>query len=325
MILRFVGELLLVAGLALWPAMAQQRIGSLAVTHRFPTEEFVQGIDPPIKCDTRGNVYFRASSATYENADFVVIRSDGERVPRIHWSSGEMLEATMGDFGVAESGAIYVIVDGTSKWMLEIGKSGEVKHQTKIVGKLEKIIVHDLAVLSSQAFLVAGSPPPYSASEDLLSIMNANGEFVRKVKLKHDLAVRDETLMDWRLRPSFVADDGNAYLLHTATSGAQVFVIAANGNVLRNLVVWAPAKGATPGSMFAVSEDKLALTFYKQDDGRDRHWYKVVDSKSGKELGTYEVVPDDLGEFVCYSSGVFEFLVANPQGKYDLVTAVPQE
>ena len=329
-----VSKVLVLLLLLVWPMLSlvrAQTIGKLVVTHRFPTDEFAIGIDPPIKCDTKGNIYYRDSWGAYENPPFVLLRASGERVPRIHWTSGEMRESTMGDFGVSGNDQIYVIVrNGHRNWLLQIGRGGEVTHQAEVGGEFGEIIVHDLAVISPQSFLVRGKTPGSSNSGGSAGIIDASGQSVREVRFQGDRS-ENENPGDWRLRPSFAADDGNVYLLHIEAAGAKVIVIAPNGDIVRTLTAQAPAEGAVAAPMFAVSGGVVALNFYREHEGRDHHWYKLIDNKSGKELGTYEAEPDDLGEFACYSSGQFEFLVGNPPvleagitRKYELVTAVPK-
>lgn len=304
-----------------------QTLTTLQAMDTLPTREFAHGVSEPIKCDGNGNIYFRtASGALPPRAPLVRISSDGQTATRIEFAQGDNEKSEMSDFAVSPDGTLFGILRNHNKsYLVEFDENGSTKHTTEILSPLGTIVIRNLAAFSPETFLVSGNLWDQNRQgRSITAMLSGDGHIGSEVKLKNDVDPTREATDTPLYGPSWVADDGNAYVLRTPSSGARFFVVSASGQFVRTISISSPTTGAL-ASTFGVSHGKLMVYFSKpQKDAPDQVWLKVVNSVSGEEIATYEPGDDLKGVFACYSSDVFEFLVGNADRKFNLVRARAQ-
>ncbi len=295
----------------------------LEILESLPTQELAHGIPEPIKCDADGNIYFQTASVLPMGAPLVRISSDGSTVTHFEFAKGEYSRSEITDFAVGTDGILYGVMRNRGRsYLVEFEKGGQVKALTEVVSPYGQFVVRNLSAFSPDVFLASGTMWGQDKHvREFTGIMGGDGQIKREIFLKGDVDQKKEKPDTPLFGPSWVGDDGYAYLMRTPGSGALFFVISAAGEVVRTVSVSSPVDGSSAAT-FGLSRGRLAVYFYKsQGDGPGMVWLKVVNSRTGEEIATY-TTPDDLkGIFVCYNSGTFEFLVARENRKFDLVRA----
>jgi hypothetical protein len=294
----------------------------LHVAARHETQEFAHGIPEPIKCDIDGDIYFQTASPMPMGTPITRIARDGSTATRFEFAKGDNAGGEMSDFAIADGRLYGVMRKKDRNYLVAFTKDGQVEKTTQVSTDFGVIIIRNFAAFSPDLFLISGSIwQNGKEGRGFTGLMAADGQIVKEISLKGDVDAQKDGGNIPLYGPSWVADDGYAYLMRTPASGARFFVISPSGEVVRSVTVDAPAPGASAAS-FGVSHGQLAVYFSKSSEkGPDTVWFKVVNSSSGQEIATYTTGDELKGIFVCFNSAGFEFLVANDNRKFDLVTA----
>jgi len=137
------------------------------------------------------------------------------------------------------------------------------------------------------------------------------------------LAVAEKATPGLDLAEAEVGSDGNLYVMRFS-SPAQVYVIGPSGKIMKTIKVSSPRPGALPPSAFHLSGNRLALSFW--NDENQRQTVVVADAQTGRKIASYGD-PTGLGpSFACYSAndGVFTFLRLGEGNELEVVRAEAQ-
>ena len=117
-------------------------------------------------------------------------------------------------------------------------------------------------------------------------------------------------------------DDGLVYLMR-ATSPPTVYAISTPGDVVRKIVVRAPAGMGVPDFGIRVVKNRLAVQFHRDCDSDScrRSAYAVVDAITGKPLAAYEADDEVSGAMVCYASDPDRFFIFSYRDGPEIVEA----
>jgi hypothetical protein len=131
---------------------------------------------------------------------------------------------------------------------------------------------------------------------------------------------------------AITGDDGLVYLMR-GTSPASVYVISADGEVIRKIVVNAPTDAGLPAFGLRVVKNKLAVKFSLACDSPLRvsscegTIYTVVDATTGERFADYAAEKDLAGPIACYAPDpdrFFTFRAASDHQHLEIVEAGPK-
>lgn len=179
-----------------------------------------------------------------------------------------------------------------------------------------------LAVFHSGEILMSGLQfhPGYKAAT---AIYDPAGHFVKQISLDGDVEIEHSIDKDTSAQQqnksaidtsvAITGDDGLVYLMR-ATSPPIVYAISAAGDVVRKIVVKAPAGKGAPDFAIRVIKNRLVVQFRRNCDSTDSNScrssaYAVVDATTGKPLATYEADDDVSGPIVCYAADPDRFFM----------------
>ncbi len=223
-------------------------------------------------------------------------------------------------------GAAMVHLDGATKVVDNFGPEGKRESAVRLERPPAPFFPSQIAVFPSGEILLAGMQyhPGYKAST---AIYDPTGHLVKQFVLDGDAEIeRAVEVGDARYTRypggrnnaisqsvAITGDDGFVYLMR-ATSPATVYVISAAGEVVRKIMVNAPANEALPDFWIRVTKNKLAVKFRSGCDSTlyphscEGTAYTVVDATTGKRLAAYEAGEDAAGGTACYAPDPDRFL-----------------
>jgi hypothetical protein len=203
------------------------------------------------------------------------------------------------------------------------------------------ILPYQFIAFPSGEFLVSGLERVHSskflgATRSFTAIYDAHGHLIKRLLFPEDEEI-DAAAEAGDARYNFIAiggnrgvssgkaalgSDGNTYLMRR-TSPATVFVISADGELLRTLKIEPENFGQMPRSM-QVSDGKIAVEFSLHCAGNicDGSSFSVADATTGQKLADYADT-SVYGDFACYSAKPerFTFLTADENGQLQVVQA----
>lgn len=286
--------------------------GKLAVVETVSLGSFPdQGTLVPIKSDPEGNMYVRFYQPDIGKAPIIKIGDDGSELARFTLASiptqamedeKERDAAFTDDFSVCRSGDLYELVGVAPKtYLVEFSLKGQYEGMTQLETKEPEAFLQ-LTCLAGDRFFVTGTTLGIpNARRPVNAIFSGSGQLLAEVSLQGDVrAVKGEKGASQAENPiaqavgmgtTLAGDDGMVYLMR-AVSPAQVFVIGADGQMVRKLTVQTPIVGGTPET-FKLHAGKLAVMFTKavpsvKGNQPDEIVVRVVDATSGAVLGDYE-------------------------------------
>lgn len=277
----------------------------------------------PVKCDDRGNVYFRFSARGPGKFDVVKIAPDGSQKAMYAYSGvADIKDDTLLAASAGDHGEMYELLraPGQRVLLLRFSENGQLESRTEIDSP-EPFTPAQLDVLPNGTLFVSGTligeKTGQRAGEPVNAFYDPGGRWLKEIRLKKDsgllkqpLTTSDRTGSQNRavhFGRTAVGDDGNLYVMR-AVSPAVVYVISPGGKVERTLTVHAPADGAVPFALLAHGgRVAVEFDFPTSPDVSDTR-IRLVDSHSGQAITDYEVTTD-LGEAVaCYDGEQFTFV-----------------
>jgi hypothetical protein len=277
----------------------------------------------PVKCDDRGNVYFRSAARGPGKFDVVEVAPDGsEKATYTYSDNPELKDDTLLADAKGEHGDMYELLKarGQRLLLLRFSEDGQLE-------KTEELEVRDpftpshLDVLARGILFVSGTlvgdKSGHRAGQPVNAFYGSDGRMIRETHLKQDPGNLKQPLNEADRSGSqnnavhfgrtAVGDDGNLYVMR-ATSPAIVYVVSLSGRTERTLTVQPPAKGAQPIALL-VHSGRVAIefSFAESPDVSDTR-IRLVDARSGHTISDYGITTD-LGEAVaCYDGEQFTFL-----------------
>jgi hypothetical protein len=289
----------------------------------------------PMRCDSRGTVYYRGAPRFQDlkTSSVVGVRPDGASTVTFDLAGADkdgML--TWQDFDVDESGDLFALaLDADSNvFLVRFSGAGEYVSRAKLV---ERILARRFVSLPQGRFLVTGQaqpvprPPSAGPLPPYTAILEAT-KVVAHVELPEDPVVSQDRMPpdQWSrltdLTKVVRGDDGNTYLMRP-TEHPVVYAISQDGRVQRRLVLGAPSEGLMPSDV-KVAGGRIIVEFTRSGDpGRRR--YALFDARTGKAERAYKPTNPPSGMLACYTEGqLFTFLGYDPgSGHRALIRARP--
>lgn len=309
----------------------------------------------PVSCDPQGGVYFYVYKSNY----ITKVSTDGDIVQKFSIASvpGSYLKdpskATILRYSVDQRGELYATVSDPGHGYLVVKFDSDGTFEDAFKLNIYGLFPDGLTPFPTGEILVTGVlethlesgspvPKPYTA------IFDPYGELLAKPSPSGDVSVEAfkskgkgkaggqsaQTAASNELEAVVATGqiatgyDGNAYVFRNSPSPL-VYVISADGKVVRTLVLKPPAKGLSPISE-SLSGARIAVAFGvtgpKEEGATERmtvpEFYCVYDALTGKRVAVYKA-PPKLGAFACYNQNAFLF-VNLEEGHLTLVKAEPQ-
>jgi hypothetical protein len=292
----------------------------------------------PVRCDHDGNVYFRGLEQG--NASSPVLRVNPKKDGAITYTldnEPDLRLSAVQDFSVAPDGDLFELVQGQDAvYVASFSSDGSFKSKTKLDRQFWP--AHLTVLAGGSRFLVTGSelpqkggPPPGAVT----AIFDDSGKVVKDLTFKQDPAILKEAskgppnvdnyLADKAILPLATGDtqagiDGNLYVMRASTPPV-VFVMDASGQLIRRITVELPEAGMEVGTM-QVSGSRIAFLFYRSDPSGQvqKRIMTLVDAKSAKVDGSYDLGDGLGGAFACYDGSSYTFLTTE-HGKLSIVSA----
>ena len=296
----------------------------------------------PTDCDEQGRLFVKlVKLGTAMEGPLLRLSAKGVLEAKFD-TSNELVNI----YGVRPNGgAVMVHLDGGAKVVDNFGPDG--KHESSV--RLERpptpFFPYQIAVFHSGEILLAGVQyhPGNKAST---AIYDSTGHLVKQFELDGDAEIeRAVEAGDARYTRSpgggneaisrsvaITGDDGLVYLMRV-TSPAAVYVISAAGEVIRKIVVSAPADKGLPDFWIRVAKSKLAVKFRNRCSSAldlrscEGTAYTVVDGTTGERLADYEAEKDTAGTTACYDPDAdhfFTFGLTSDQDHLEIVETGPK-
>jgi hypothetical protein len=277
----------------------------------------------PVKCDDRGNVYFRFSARGPGKFDVVKIAPDGSQ-KAVYTYAGvqDIKNDTLVADSVGKHGEMYELVSAPDYrvLLLRFSEDGQLEN-TDDLDAPAPFTPAQLDVLPNGTLFVSGTlvgdKNGQRAGQPVNALYDASGRRLKEIRLRKDSGLLKQSLKGPDRTGSLnravhfgrtaVGDDGNLYMMR-ADSPAVIYVISPGGKLERTLTVQPPAKAAVPFALLAHA-GRVAVEFDFPDspDVSDTR-IRLVDGHSGQAITDYKVTTD-LGEAVaCYDGEQFTFL-----------------
>jgi hypothetical protein len=277
----------------------------------------------PVKCDDRGNVYFRSSARGPGKFDVVKIAPDGSQTAVYTFSGvADIKDDSLVAASAGDHGEMYELLrtSGQRVLLLRFSENGQLESRTEIDAP-EPFSPAQLDVLPNGTLFVSGTligeKTGQRAGQPVNALYDASGRWLKEIRLKNDsgllkqpLKTSDRTGSQNRavhFGRTAVGDDGNLYVMRAA-GPAVVYVISPGGKVERTLTVQPPGNGGVPFALLAHGgRAAVEFDFPDSPDVSDTR-IRLVDSRSGQAITDYKVTTD-LGEAVaCYDGSQFTFI-----------------
>lgn len=315
--------------LALQPVLGQEVAG---IKLRVKDTVVVEGqafasfmVQMPVKCDAKGNVYFRM----HHNTDFYgqpitkISREGKSAKPFSIRSAPEFEKGATYDWAVGSSGDVFLLGAKTigERHIVKFSRDGEYESVFLLEPYLEP---RHIAAFPSGELLVSGSELSPRDREPtgklLLALYDRRGKFVREISLPRDAEIPGEPTGEptgeriegagyaFSHSTAVAADDGNIYLMRGTTTPV-VYVLSPAGTVLRRLVIQPPAQDLRVSTMKAAG-GRIAIQFLQVDsEGRtEKDIFLMVDAVTGEKFANYVSTPGTGGVWACYTPEGFTFL-----------------
>lgn len=296
----------------------------------------------PTDCDEQGRLYVK-----------LVKPGTAMEGPLLRLSAKGVLEAEFDTtdelvniYGVRPNGgAVMIHLDRGTKVVDNFAPDGKRESSVRLESPPAPFFPSQIAVFRSGEILLAGVQyrPGYKAST---AIYDATGHLVKQFALDGDAEIeRAVEVGDARYTRSpgggnkaisqsvaITGDDGFVYLMR-ATSPTTVYVISAAGEVVRKIVVSAPADEGLPDFWLRVAKNKLAVKFRNGcvsglDLGScEGTAYAVVDAMTGKRVADYAADNSVAGTTACYAPDpdrFFTFGLTSDQHHLEIVEVGPK-
>lgn len=281
------------------------------------------GIAFPVKCDDRGNVYFRSAVRGPGKFDVVKIAPDGSQKATYTYSGvADIKDDTLLAASAGDHGEMYELLraPGQRVLLLRFSENGQLESRTEIDAP-EPFAPAQLDVLPNGTLFVSGTligdKTGQAAREPVNALYDASGRWLKEIRLKNDAGLLKQPLKTAdrigsqnravHFGRTAVGDDGNLYVMR-ATSPAMIYVISPGGEVERTLTVQPPGDGAVQFALLAHGgRVAVEFDFPTSPDVSDTR-IRLVDGHSGQAITDYKVTTD-LGEAVaCYDGSQFTFV-----------------
>ena len=319
------GLFLRIIGIWLWTAQA---IAFSQTTVQLMDSDYHRLSTPteivfPVKCDDRGNVYFRSAARGPGKFDVVKIAPDGSQKATYTYSGvADIKDDTLLAASAGDHGEMYELLraPGQRVLLLRFSENGQLESRTEIDAP-EPFAPAQLDVLPNGTLFVSGTligdKTGQGAGEPVNALYDASGRWLKEIRLKNDSGLLKQSLKTAdrigsqnravHFGRTTVGDDGNLYLMRAA-SPAVVYVISPGGEVERTLTVQPPGDGAVPFALLVHGGRVVVeFDFPTSPDVSDTR-IRLVDSHSGQPITDYKVTTD-LGEAVaCYDGSQFTFV-----------------
>ncbi len=293
----------------------------------------------PVKCDDKGNIYFRGSTTerSSKEATRTVKKLDREGNVKATFKLDSVPEGgklSAGEFALDSQGNVYFLTNDSDRlYLVKFNRDGNYESKTKLS---EVFSVGPFAVFGSGDFLISGVELPSKedprGARPITGIFDSSGKLVRKVALPDDEKVRasaeagegeDRTAAYGNLAVSLgvalPSEEGNVYLLRRSTP-AIVYLLSPKGEVVRKFAVSATDSQSSaddtnenqPGGSdssrristllpqaMQLSQSELVLLF--SDEDQNQLLLRVVNAQTGEAIATYAGTPELGSVFGCIS------------------------
>jgi hypothetical protein len=292
-------------------------------------------VQVPIKCDARGNVYFRKYQRDFDASPVVRVSRDGKQRADFSIRKAPGFEkGRTDDVAVGLTGEVYILgANAVGKLhIVTFSRDGSYDSSFELAPVLD---ANHFAVFPSGEFLIAGEELSEKdrkpTGKPLLALYDRRGRFVHEISLPRDVeevTVADEAGKGYEFSLTHVgpAEDGNIYLMRRIAAPT-VYVISPAGAVLRRLVIPPPAEDFEPLTM-KVGGGKVVVQFEKKtpEGPTAEEIFSVFDALTGEKFADYSSTPEVGGAWACYTADGFTFLgIAKTQPyQMTLVRAVPR-
>jgi hypothetical protein len=314
----------------------------------------------PVRCDSDGNVYFRAYQPPRLLASPVVkVSSDGKTVTHFSLASapGFTKDAPFATFTISPKGEVFILAfrDKQTLDLVAFRNTGEFDYDARLESRF---LPAQFAVFPTGELLVTGTEiPPQEGQEPeraFTALFDRNGKFLTKVSLPDDISLKapamsrqpagstqqagsslatrartaTTTQEDDRARPislgrTEVGDDGNIYVVRAAAKPL-VYVLSPDGEVVRRLELTPPSPKDKPWT-FKVGGGMIAAEWTRASAGvdRDASGISLYDEMTGERQTDYALPAEWGGALACYSANGFTFVTAR-HGQLALLHAAPR-
>ncbi len=280
----------------------------------------------PVKCDAKGNVYFRMHHMTdFYGQPVTKVSREGKLAGEFSIRSApEFEEGGTYDWVVSPEGEVFLLGAKSveERHIVKFSPDGEYDSAFLLEPYLEP---RHIAVFPSGELLISGgelSPRDREPTGKLLlALYDRRGKFLREISLPRDVEnpkepPAGESESASAAKEGYVlthstavaAEDGNMYLMRATTSPV-VYVISPAGAVLRRLVIPPPEQELRVNTM-KVAGGRIAIQFLQVDsEGRtEKHIFLMVDAVTGEKFANYLSTPEIGGAWACYTPEGFTFL-----------------
>lgn len=259
------------------PATAQEN-STLAIKHQIPVaEEMATDFVLPIVVDAEGNFYARYGDRW--GGSEAITKVSGSGVKEASFSLrgvAGLSDASIGGFCVSGDRLVVLArkgIDTTEvEYLVVFDLNGKPLSNAKLASDIG---AGQLAALTSEKFIVVGRERVTGSVDSIpkTEIVNIAGQVITDVHLDRDVAPADKQQrltvrgglrrdIDYEnaLVSSLVTtgEDGSAYIMRYGKSGL-VFVVSADGNVLRRLSLAMPPRSSL--KEIKVAKHKIAAVF----------------------------------------------------------------
>lgn len=313
---------------------------------------------PPIRCDSSGNLYIRPFGPKIFNTPILKISPDGEKKASFSIDSSEGWQrGQVYDFAIERGGAMKLLAARATKerkvefGVLSFDDDGQYRDSTTLKIALNTAV--QFAVFPTGEYFVLGSrnvetskhadKQPHSSAEapefpfvaPVAAVFNRNGDLIKEVRLSEgpppdgngtDDPSRQVPQSAVDLGSSDIGNDGNLYM--SFQSPSVVYVINAEGIVVRTLTIHAPEKSPVVLGLANASALGLLLRFSKQSEKgvyeNDAEILSLVNPETGERLYDYHVTSGLVtGTFACYIPKGMVFVGSPKDGVFSVLRARP--
>lgn len=312
----------------------------------------VQGMSPgstmgTVRCDAEGNAYLRFyNPAALFQAPVVRISADGEGKQQFSLGSVPGFDqAQITSFAIGPNGDVALATlggkDANHANIFMFKADGTPDADATI--KLGAVNIFQMAIFSNGNLLLSGTREAklYGKNEPSVSVpftkvLDDAGEVVKELELPGDYSPpkpSDKTFQkSVGMQPAAITlgdvvagTDGNVYLTRHYGSPA-VYVIAADGSLLRKLTLVPPESSTSLGGLHysATGGGQLAMAFLAKHGDQRVRMISVYSASSGKRLADY-LAPREVGSgLACYTPNGLTFIGVTGQGQFAMKEVRPE-
>lgn len=321
------------------PANGQMRRLNVSKTIPVPSMT-ASAIATPVKCDSEGNIGFRAVQGSLEATPVTVVSPDGHKVvPFKIPTEGKFEDFRLVDFALSNGGLYLLAKDtGGQPWILRYDRDGQFKDAVEPDFPMEAMQIETIG--SGDVLLVgtSSSKGNKNESERFMGVFSSNGHLLRRLTAQNDVSPPNDDSptpsaarhdIDTALRASVLqaGPDGTVYLMRRTDTGP-VFVISPAGRV-RRIELTAPS-GTTNGGKLAIGPGQFAVEFLKykgtaKSGELESVVLEVFDSFTGQVVRTASHSDPNVGAaLACYNGERFVFLNTDDSSQLELVQVIAE-